>query len=51
MEIELIAMLGENENLDNISNIINEFKDFERVDTELENVKKYWNKILHTCAG
>ncbi len=48
MEIELVAMLGENESLDNISNQIVEFEDFERVDTELENVKNYWNKLLHT---
>ncbi|MGH4050704.1 MAG: GH36-type glycosyl hydrolase domain-containing protein [Clostridium sp.] len=48
MEIELVVMLGENENLDNIESIINEFKDFKRVDIELENAKKYWNKLLHT---
>jgi cyclic beta-1,2-glucan synthetase len=48
MEIELVAMLGENENLDSISNIINEFEDFERVDTQLKAVKDYWDKMLHT---
>ncbi|MBU3154285.1 GH36-type glycosyl hydrolase domain-containing protein [Clostridium estertheticum] len=48
MEIELIAMLGENENLDNISKVAKEFEDYKKVDTALENVKKYWNRILHT---
>lgn len=48
MEIELVAMLGENESIDSISNTINEFEDFARVDTELENVKNYWYKLLHT---
>ncbi|WAG69542.1 cyclic beta 1-2 glucan synthetase [Clostridium sp. CF011] len=48
MEIELVAMLGENENLENVSKTIGEFEDFKRVDTELENVKNYWNKLLHT---
>ena len=48
MEIELVAMLGENEDLDSISNTIMEFEDFERVDTELQAVKDYWNKLLHT---
>ena len=48
MEIELVAMLGENEDLVSITNTIKEFEDFERVDTELENVKNYWYKLLHT---
>ena len=48
MEIELVAMLGENDSLDNISNIIMEFENFEKVDSELDNVKNYWNKLLHT---
>jgi len=48
MEIELVAILGENEDLDSISNIIVEFEDFQRVDTELQKVKDYWDKLLHT---
>ncbi len=48
MEIELVAMLGENENLDSISNIIVEFEDFEKVDSELKAVKEYWDRLLHT---
>jgi len=48
MEIELVAMLGEHEDLVSITNTIKEFEDFERVDTELQNVKNYWYKLLHT---
>ncbi|MGV8984323.1 GH36-type glycosyl hydrolase domain-containing protein, partial [Clostridium sp.] len=48
MEIELVAMLGENESLDSIDNAMVEFEDFEKVDSELEAVKDYWNKLLHT---
>ncbi|MBU3189325.1 cyclic beta 1-2 glucan synthetase [Clostridium bowmanii] len=48
MEIELVAMLGENEDLDSINNAVVEFENFERVDRELEVVKNYWNKLLHT---
>ena len=48
MEIELIAMLGENEEIDSISNTIVEFEDFKRVDAELQKVKDYWDKLLHT---
>ncbi|MGK0466644.1 MAG: cyclic beta-1,2-glucan synthetase [Clostridium sp.] len=48
MEIELVAMLGEDENLENISNTIVEFEDLKKVDSELEAVKEYWNKLLHT---
>jgi len=48
MEIELVAILGESDSLDNISNIIAEFENFEKVDSELEDVKNYWNKVLHT---
>ncbi|WP_291639232.1 glucoamylase family protein [Clostridium sp.] len=48
MEIELVAMLGEDENLDNISTTIMKFEDVKKVDSELEVVKNYWNKLLHT---
>ena len=48
MEIELVAMLGENENLESISNTVVEFESLERVDIQLEAVKEYWNKLLHT---
>ena len=48
MEIELVAMLGEDENLDNISSITSEFEDFAMVDIQLKAVKDYWNKLLHT---
>ena len=48
MEIELVAMLGENENLDSIDSAMVKFQDFKRVDNELEVVKNYWNKLLHT---
>ncbi len=48
MEIELVAMLGEDENVDSISNITSEFEDFEKVDSELREVRNYWNKLLHT---
>jgi len=48
MEIELVAMLGENDNLDSINSAMVEFQDFKKVDTELEMVKNYWNKLLHT---
>lgn len=48
MEIELVAMLGEDESLENIFSIVKEFEDFEKVNTELMAVKDYWNKLLHT---
>jgi len=48
MEIELVAMLGEDENLDSISSTMKGFEDLKRVENELENVKEYWNKLLHT---
>ena len=48
MEIELVAMLGENESLDSISKITSEFEDFEKVGNELKAVREYWNKLLHT---
>ena len=47
-EIELIAMLGEDENIEEIANIIKRFSEYDRVELELENVKNYWNKLLHT---
>ena len=48
MELEFIAMLGENEDLGSISNTIMKFGDLEKVDNSLEEVKGYWNKLLHT---
>lgn len=48
MEIELVAMLGEDESLENISSVIKEFEDFGKVNEELVAVRAYWDKLLHT---
>jgi len=48
MEMELLAMLGESEDLEKISNTILEFENFEKVSNSLQEVKDYWNKLLHT---
>ncbi len=48
MEVELVAILGEEQELDSISSAIVKFENLQTVYEELQKVKEYWDKLLHT---
>ncbi|MFO7295831.1 MAG: glucoamylase family protein, partial [Clostridia bacterium] len=45
---EIVCLLGEGEDLEEVYRIIGLYRDVERVDSELERVKEFWDGVLGT---
>jgi Cellobiose phosphorylase len=47
-EKEFLVLLGQDESFDSIERVINKYKDSQKAEEELDNVKNYWNGLLGT---
>ncbi|KGM97083.1 NdvB [Clostridium botulinum] len=47
-EKTLLVILGEDESIEDIENIIDKYENIDNAENELQNSKSYWQKLLHT---
>src|SRR3712207_4194576 len=47
-EKTLLVILGEDESIENVENLINKYEHIDNAENELQNTKTYWKELLHT---